>query len=292
VQPDEPAGVGKLLRERLQRDARSVRCQQSGGLHARLELRVERLLGFEVLEDGFDDHVRILDARAFHVRLDAPARIRTAARVFHALFEQLVRALDGRLDVFEAAILQRDRETAKRTPRRDVPAHDTGADHVHVADRRCAFATHRLEAILQHEHANEIARRLRGEQMRDRPRLGLVGLLAACAVLRPQVDDGVGRRVVLPLCLAGTCAMSAGFTNERTMGQLSTASANGGRCVGGFLLMSLARAGLEVRGVTILSTRPRRSALSARTGRPVSIISIAGFTPMSRTVRTVPPKPG
>ena len=76
-----------------------------------------------------------------------------------ALVEQLVRALERRLDVLQRAILQRDVEAAQRAPGGDVAAHDAGADHVHVLDGRGGLAAEALQAILQQEHAHQIARR-------------------------------------------------------------------------------------------------------------------------------------
>ena len=186
VQADEPPGSRELRGERLEHDARSVGGEEGGGLHARLEARVQLLLRVGVLEDGLDDDVRVGHA----VRLRRPARRRSRASarlrgILQALLEQLVRALERGLDEFEPAILQRDVEAAQRAPGGDVAAHDARADDVHVLHGRRAFAAQGLQPILQQEHAHEIARGLAGEQMRDRARFGFERLLAARAVIAP-----------------------------------------------------------------------------------------------------------
>ena len=59
--------------------------------------------------------------------------------------------------------------------------------------------------------------------MRDRARFGFEGRCAARAVLRPQIDDGVGRRVVLALRLARDLRDQRRLARSaRTSGQLNT----------------------------------------------------------------------
>ena len=142
---------------------------------------------------------------AFDIRAQALACIRPLARVSRMRFSNSSCArLMRRLDEFGAAILQRDGEAAQRAPRSDVAAHDACADDMHVT--RPAGAPLPPMAFSRSCSRNtriEIARGLGGEEMRDRARFGFVSLLAARAVLRPQIDDRVRRRVVLALRLAG-----------------------------------------------------------------------------------------
>src|SRR5580658_3032252 len=86
--------------------------------------------------------------------------------------------------------------------------------------------------------------------------------------------------------------MSERRTNGRSGAALSARSRSGGRRGAGGL-SSKARAALRSSScATRESTRPARSACSARNGLPVSIICIAVRTPATRTLRTVAPKPG
>ncbi len=53
--------------------------------------------------------------------------------------------------------------------------------------------------VLQEEDADEVSRLFAEEEPRDRARLGLVGGGAGGAVTREEIEDGVGRGVVLRL---------------------------------------------------------------------------------------------
>ena len=54
-----------------------------------------------------------------------------------------------------------------------------------------------LQPVLQQEESHQVARGVREEEPCDRRGLGLVRRRAGCAVACPQLDDGVGRGVVL-----------------------------------------------------------------------------------------------
>ena len=62
--------------------------------------------------------------------------------------------------------------------------------------RHLGLAAQALEPLLQQEHAHQVARGVAHHELRDGARFGFVGGLATRAMRRPQVDDGVGRRVV------------------------------------------------------------------------------------------------
>ena len=160
--------------------------------------------------------------------------------------------------------------------------------------RRGALAPERLQPILQQEDAHEVARGLGREQVRDGARFGLEGRRAARAIPRPEIDDRVGSRVVV------APRLGCDLRDQRALHEASARPASstparrtapvrgGGRCV-----MSSRAAACAARAAgTSLSTSPRRSALSARTGLPGQHHLHRGRTPTSRTVRTVPPKPG
>ena len=84
---------------------------------------------------------------------------------------------------------------------------------MHVAGwtTACAavLAAQCLQPVLQLEHAHQVARRAVWNSCAMELRLGVVGRAAAGAVLRPQVDDGVGRRVMLARARAPRPAAAA-----------------------------------------------------------------------------------
>ncbi len=225
------------------------------------------------------------------------ARSRARASAFFAgsrrrLSKSSPRPLQRRRHVLGRAILQRDRETAQRRPGGDVPAHDARADHVHVADLGSALAARALQAILQQEHAHQVARGLGGEQVRNRARLGLERRRTVRPVARPQLDDGVGGRVVRARCAPRHLRVSARRTNGRSGALLSSRSPSAARRGAGGCSTSSRAARRSCASGTSRSSSPALRAFSPRSGLPVSIISMAVRTPATRTLRTVPPKPG
>ena len=122
---------------------------------------------------------------------------RASRRSGITLLEELARALHGGRDVLLVAILQRHGQAARRAPARDVAAHDAGADDVHVLGGLAAGLAGGLQSILQEEHAHQVARGRRAQQLRHRARFGFVRALALAAVTLPQLDHGVRGRVVL-----------------------------------------------------------------------------------------------
>ncbi len=124
-------------------------------------------------------------------------------RLLQALLVERVGALDGGRDALGGEVLQRDRDPLERAPGRDVAAHGAGADHVQVADRLPAFLAQRLHAVLQLEQADEVARRRMREEARHRRRMLDGDVPHVPAEVLPQVDDRVGRRVVVLARLLG-----------------------------------------------------------------------------------------
>ena len=91
MQADEALGSRELRRQRLEHEARGVGGEQRAGLHARLEARVQLLLGLEVLEDRLDDDVGLGHARAGDIRAQPRARRGVLRRIAQALVEELLR---------------------------------------------------------------------------------------------------------------------------------------------------------------------------------------------------------
>ena len=87
-------------------------------------------------------------------------------------------------------------QAAQGAPGGDVPAHDPGTDDVHAGLGAGFPAAQGLQALLQEEHAHEVARRAPGREPRDR--LRLLGEHAALVtpVALEEIDEGIGRRVV------------------------------------------------------------------------------------------------
>ena len=123
--------------------------------------------------------------------------------VFRRFANSVLRAIERGLDEFHLAILQRHVEAAQRAPRRDVAAHDAGADDVHVLDAasRCRPRPFR-----------------RSCRKNTRMRLRQVGVCASFATERassfrrcvmldpPRRQTSIsanGRRIVIRPCLRG-----------------------------------------------------------------------------------------
>ena len=197
---------------------------------------------------------------------------------------------------FKRAILQAHRVAAQRAPRGDVATHDAGADHVHM--RTCGS---RPAACRPAPSADPAAgtpapdcapcrcrtgrrstaprpRRPRGHARRTSPtarRWRRAPGSARVARARPPGAAAPARRSVRTSGQDSRRSSSARPMRRRSPGD------------------QLARGGIGVRRQP-RSDRPARacSALSPRMFLPVSIMSMAGRTPISRTRRTVPPKPG
>ena len=95
-------------------------------------------------------------------------------------------------------VLQRHLHAAGDAPAGDVGAHGAGADDVHAA-RAPAELLRRLpfQQLRQPEHAAQIARLVGHHQRREGARLGGLHRLVVAAVALEQIDQPVGRRIVV-----------------------------------------------------------------------------------------------
>jgi hypothetical protein len=142
------------------------------GLRHRLEAREERALRVEVLENRLDDDIGVPRAIARHIRDQPVERVAHAPLVAQAPLEELGRALDRGGDALGRRVLQRHREAAHGADRRDVAAHDPGADDVHVARLEGGARGERLHPLLQEENPDQVLRGRVIDQRLDRRRKG------------------------------------------------------------------------------------------------------------------------
>ena len=119
------------------------------GPHARLELRIEPALRVDVLENSLDHHVRERRAFAAYVCAQAAHGLRRCRRILQALLQEVLGPVERRLNQRRAPILQGDVHAPQRRPRRNVPAHHAGADHVHTAKLDRRLAAQPFQSILQ-----------------------------------------------------------------------------------------------------------------------------------------------
>ncbi len=108
-----------------------------------------------------------------------------------------MRALESIAEILRFAVLQRHFETAQRAPGGNIATHRAGADDVHVARAEGLFVTETLEALLQEKHPDQVAHLVALDQARDRVGFFVHHALARAVVIRPDVEDRVGGRVVL-----------------------------------------------------------------------------------------------
>ena len=195
--PTRRLGSFRLLAQGLDLDARGIGGEDGARLELGLELGVQGAFGIGIFKDGLDDHIGIGDALAIHVHAQASERGGRRGGVLETLLEEDLGALHRRLDQFRGAILQGNRHAAQRRPRGDIAAHDTGADDMHVAKLSRGFSSQALQPILQHEYAHQIARGGTAHQIADGSCLRLIALRAGGAMALPQIENGVGRRILI-----------------------------------------------------------------------------------------------
>ncbi len=173
--------------------------------------------------------------------------------------EQLAGAREGRRDAFERLILQGHRHAAQRAPGGDVAAHDAGADDVHALERRTSAS---LPKPLSRSCRKKTRTRLRavGERTMRSISSGAASALPSCFC--PDVDDRVGRRVVLGPRAGGHLLAGAagddGFERAVEQALHATAACARGRPES----TSCARRPSITRGGTHSSARPMRLALA------------------------------
>ena len=110
---------------------------------------------------------------------------------------------------FGLLVLQRDRQPAQRAPRGDVAAHRAAADTCTCATFGTAFLAERLQALLQPEDAQQVRRGRALHERQDRRRIVGRRRERVAVVARPQVEDRVGRRIVLAAARAARPASRA-----------------------------------------------------------------------------------
>src|SRR5690606_30998628 len=182
-------------------DRRGVARQQRIGLHPRLDARVQVALGVGALDDRLDHQVRARRAFACQVALQPRRDRRALALVLHLLREQLTGAVHRGVDEALLTVVERYFEALVGRPRGDVTAHHTRTDDMHAADAVVTPGS-ALEALLQEENPDQVARGRGRRQPGNRLAFGGQLACGATAGVLPRVDERVRRRVVLLAGLA------------------------------------------------------------------------------------------
>src|SRR5690606_3007013 len=157
--------------------------------------RIQAAFYVRVFGDGLDNDVGMANAVAAQVR-DQPVGGRpcfTGILLFPD--EQGLGASLGSGDALAVLILQRDREALERAPGGDVAAHDPGADYMYVPGSRqfAALFSESLQALLQTEYPQQIARCVRPDQLVDQLR----SLQRVAVMPSPDVCHCPGSGIVL-----------------------------------------------------------------------------------------------
>ena len=135
------------------------------------------------------------------------------------LAEQVARAPDRLGQRLGLHVRERDGEAVPRAPGRDVAAHGSRADDVDALAGEAAVGEP-LELLAQEEHPHQIARGVGDQEARERRDLGLLHLARVAAVILPQIDQGVRRRIVLdrrPFAGLGTQALGRELASGRAV---------------------------------------------------------------------------
>src|SRR6266851_1966409 len=188
--PEFRADVGEL-------ETRRVRGEESFRLCLHFELREQFALGLQVLENRLDDDVRPPRSVPGDVGNQAVERVPNSGFFAQPAFEKLGRALHRRREALGRLVLQRHGQAAHRAPGGDVSAHDASADHVNVFRLEVAVLPERLQALLEEEDADEIARRVALQKPDDGSRILGSRCEWIAIVSPPQLEDRVRRRIVI-----------------------------------------------------------------------------------------------
>ncbi len=196
VQADQPLRRGQRGAQILQRDAGGVGGENGARLHPRLEPGIHLLLQVQPFRHRLDNEIGIADALPRHVRHQPVKRITHRDRLADDLAEQLGGALHRPRDRFRLHVREGNVEPLVSAPCRDIAAHGARAHDMHVPDRAVATCE-LLHLLAQEEHANQVLRRRRHHQLRERGSLGSQHRHLVAAMLFPEIDQGIGRRIML-----------------------------------------------------------------------------------------------
>lgn len=191
-----------------QRNRRGIGRQQCIRLELRLDRLIQIALGLRVFDDRLDHQVGLRHARAGQVAAQTRRHCRPLGIVLDALGEQLATACQRRIDKTLLAVLQCDVEALVSRPGGDIAAHDADADHMHMANwgyghAGCVLAAQPFQTLGQEEDPDQVACGRRAGEFDHRLAFGRQARLdAATARPLPDVDQGIGRRVMLLARLA------------------------------------------------------------------------------------------
>ena len=158
MQADELSRVFELAVERLERQARGVGGEQRFGPHAWFGSGVQRTLGLEILDNCFDDEIGPGDAAAGHIstlsRSAACMRSAGVGRRFSNNARARVSAGSMYLSSRSCSVTVSPRSAHQAAISPPItPAPMMCA----CSKRRASLAGQTLEAILQQEHADQVA---------------------------------------------------------------------------------------------------------------------------------------
>ena len=199
VQADQPLRLRQRGAQVLQRNARGVGGEDRARLHPGLERGIDLLLQLEFFRHRLDDEIGIADALAVHIRHEAIQRVADVDALAHDLAEQLRGALDRAGDRLRLHVGERHTQALIGAPGRDVAAHRAGADDVDMLDA-VAGACELLHLLAQEEHPDQVLRRRRHHQIGERGLFGPQHRDLVVAMLFPEIDQRIGRRIMFMRC--------------------------------------------------------------------------------------------
>ena len=195
VQAEQPFGPLQRGAQILQRDARGVGGEDRARLHLWLEAGIDLLLQLQLFRHRLDDEIGVAHALAVHVGHKAVERVADFGRLADDLAEQFGGALDRAGDRLRLHVGECDAHPFIGAPGRDIAAHGAGADDMDMRDL-VAAAGELLHLVAQEEDADQVLRRRRHHQARERAFLGCEHRGLVAAMLLPEIDQGVGRGIM------------------------------------------------------------------------------------------------
>ena len=196
MQAEQPLGLLQRGAQILQRDARRVGGEDRARLHLGLEAGIDLLLQLQLFRHRLDDEIGVADALGLHVRHQPVQRIAHRRALAQDLAEQIGGALDGARDRLRLHVGERHPHILAGAPGGDIAAHRAGADDVNVLDL-VAAAGELLHLLAQEEHADQVLRGRRHHQPRERRLLRTQHRQPVAAMLFPEIDQRIGRGVML-----------------------------------------------------------------------------------------------
>ena len=196
MQANEAVGATQTCAQLLERDARRVGSEDRVRTHLLFRRRVDALLEIEPLRSRLDHEVGRSNSIAAQIGHQPIERVADIGAFVADLLVKVGRALDRAGNRLRLHVAEAHRQPMPCAPGGDVAAHGAGADDMDAGAGPFAVGKG-LHAFTQEKHAHQVLRCRGDDQARERGDFGFLHRRRIAAVRLPQIDQCIGRRVVL-----------------------------------------------------------------------------------------------